>query len=143
MKLFSLHPPRRMLHFTFNVTLDIYIYFCNTAQRQRPHDWYQFVLHLRRFLSMPQIFSHEFLNIFRRHFECWYLSVVVNFINLFVCVVQLDPCLSCSCCNFSLARRISTLNRLVMTFLKLGHCMVSAVRSCEFKFRMSTNTNWI
>ena len=106
-------------------------------------DWCQFALHLRRFLFMPQIFSHGFWSTFWRCFECWYLAVVVKFINLFVYVVQLDPCLSCKCCNFSLARRLSALNRLVMTFVKLGHCMVSSVRSCEFKFQMSTNSNWI
>ena len=88
-------------------------------------------------------FSHGSLSIFRRYFECWCLSVMVQFINLFVGMVQLAPSLSCSCCNFSLARRISTLNRLVITFLKLGHCMVSAVRSSEFKFRMSNKSNWI
>ena len=100
-------------------------------------------LHERRFLSMPQIF---FPWIFKYISEIFWVLISFScskFINSFVCVVQLDPCLSCSCCNFSLARRISTLNRLVMTFLKLGHCMVSAVRSSEFKFRMSSNSNWI
>ena len=66
-----------------------------------------------------------------------------KFINLFVCIVQLDRCLSRSCCNFSLARQIGILGKLVMMFLKLGHCMVSAVRSSEFKFRMSNESNWI
>ena len=74
-------------------------------------------------------FFHGSLSIFRRYFECWCLSVMVKFIDLFVGMIQLAPSLSCSCCNFSLARRISTLNRLAITFLNLGHCMDSALRS--------------
>ena len=88
-------------------------------------------------------FSYGSLSIFRRYFECWCLSVMVKFINLFIGVDQLVPSLSCSCCNFSLARRISTLNRLVITFLKLGHCMDSALRSSSFKLLISSRSNWI
>ena len=54
---------------------------------------------------------------------------MVKFINLFIGMDQLVPSLSCSCCIFSLARRISTVNKLVITFLKLGHSMDSALRS--------------
>ena len=86
---------------------------------------------------------HGFLNIFWRWCGIWWPPVMVKFINLFVGMVQLAPSLSCSCYNFSLARRISNLNRLVITFLKLGHCMDSASRSSSFKLLTSSKSNWI
>ena len=88
-------------------------------------------------------FSHGSLSIFRRYFECWCLSVMVKSINLFIDMDQLAPSLSCSCSNFSLARRISTLNRLVITFLKLGYCMDSALSNSSFKLLTSSRSNWI
>ena len=88
-------------------------------------------------------FSHRSLSIFRRYFECWCLSVMVKSIYLSIGMDQLAPSLSCSCSNFSSARRISTVNRLVITFLKLGHCMDSALRSSSFKLLISSRSNWI
>ena len=84
-----------------------------------------------------------FLNIFWRWYGIWCPSVMVKFINLFIGMDQLVPSLSCSCCSFSLARRISTVNKLVITFLKLGHSMDSALRSSSLKLLISSRSSWI
>ena len=99
--------------------------------------------HLRKSLLLPLTFCHGFLNIFWRWYGIRCPSVMVKFINLFIGMDQLVPSLFCSCCNFSLARRISTVNRLVITFLKLGHSMDSALRSSSLKLLISSRINWI